>query len=270
MASDMSALTDMWMLNPTMFDPTQASNQFSNFNNAPFPFPPTYNTGAGGPVNAATGKPIQSFQTWQQQNPGGVNINATPAQPQAMAAAPTVNPGALGSGAGAAGGSNPFAQFGVRPGAGDTSGAVIAPATRDGMPYAPMGVAPAGAYTGGQQVVTDMIPQYGAASGERGGQQPTITGYTPQYGYVGGQPTAPAAAPSSGSGAPNNWYAALNALSAPGNPVTQGATVPMAQGFQPSGGVNQAFLQQAGAGQGMNPNFLSALSAIQKRPQGVA
>ena len=85
MAQDMSQLTDMMMVNPWMFDPSQQSNQFSNYNNAALPWPPTYNTGAGGPVNAATGQPIQSFQQWQQQNPGGMSINATPAQPAPQA-----------------------------------------------------------------------------------------------------------------------------------------------------------------------------------------
>ena len=79
----------------------------------------------------------------------------------------------------------------------------------------------------------------------------------------------PTAAPQA-SAPPNNWQAAINALANPGNPVTQGATVPLAQGYQPAGGINQAFLNQAGAGQGMNQNFLSALAAIQgRRPQGV-
>ena len=55
MAQNLGQLTDMWMVNPTMFDPSQASNAYSNFNNAALPYPPTYNTGAGGPVNAATG-----------------------------------------------------------------------------------------------------------------------------------------------------------------------------------------------------------------------
>src|SRR5580698_5712068 len=85
MAQNLAQLTDMWMVNPTMFDPTQASNQFSNYNNAALPWPPSYNTGpAGGPVNAATGRPIQSFQDWMQQNPGGMSINSTPAQPAAQ------------------------------------------------------------------------------------------------------------------------------------------------------------------------------------------
>ena len=85
MAQDMSQLTDMMMVNPWMFDPSQQSNQFSNYNNAALPWPPSYNTGAGGPVNAATGQPIQSFQQWQAQNPGGMSINATPAQPAQQA-----------------------------------------------------------------------------------------------------------------------------------------------------------------------------------------
>ena len=37
MAQNLAQLTDMWMVNPTMFDPTQASNQFSNYNNAALP-----------------------------------------------------------------------------------------------------------------------------------------------------------------------------------------------------------------------------------------
>jgi hypothetical protein len=153
MAQDLAALTNTWMLNPYMFDPSQQSNQFSNYNNQALPWPPTYNTGAGGPNNAATGQPIQSFQQWQQQNPGGMTLNSTPSQPGAQSAAP------------------------------------------------------------------------------------------------------------------DNWQASLNALANPGKVTTPGATVPQATGSQPSGGVNQAFLNQAGAGQGMNQNFLSALRAIQARPQ---
>ena len=65
--------------------------------------------------------------------------------------------------------------------------------------------------------------------------------------------------------APNNWQAAINALANPGKVTTPGATVPMVTGSQPAGGINQAFLQNAGAGQGMNQNFLSALRAIQNR-----
>lgn len=82
MAQDLAALTNTWMTNPYMFDPTQKSNAYSNYNNAALPWPPSYNTGAGGPVNAATGQPIQSFQQWQAANPGGMSINSTPAQPQ--------------------------------------------------------------------------------------------------------------------------------------------------------------------------------------------
>ena len=91
MAQNMAQLTDMWMVNPTMFDPTQASNQFSNYNNAAaLPWPPTYSTAAGGPVNAATGKPIASFQQWQAANPGGMSINSTPGH--ALPAAPAGGP----------------------------------------------------------------------------------------------------------------------------------------------------------------------------------
>ena len=208
MASDQSQLTNMMMLNPWMFDPSQMSNQFSNYNNAALPFPPSYNTGAGGPVSAATGQPIQSFQAWQQANPGGTTINNTPAQPQAPQGQ-TIGQGfaqALGMGA------NPQAAS---------------------MLMASLGM--------GQGVQNQT---YGG-----GPQQPQ-------------QAAAPQA-----SGQPNNWYAALNALSNPGTPAIGGATVPMQTGYQPAGGVNNAFLNQAQGRPGMNQNFMSALGAIQGRPQ---
>ena len=204
MAQNLAQLTDMWMVNPTMFDPTQASNQFSNYNNAALPWPPSYNPGLqGGPVNAATGKPIQSFQQWQQQNPGGMSINSTPAAP----AAP------------------------------QQQGQYVM-------------TSPGGQMTGGANL-----------SGMAGQNIPA------QYRYMPAPPqAAPQAAPQAG-GPPNNWQAAINALANPGNPTTMGANVPLVTGSQPAGGVNNAFLQQAGAGQGMNQNFLSALRAIQARPQ---
>jgi hypothetical protein len=208
MANDPNALTNMWMTNPFMFEPSQISNQFSNFNNAAMPWPPTYNTGAGGPVNAATGQPIQSYQNWAQANPGGLSLNSTPAAPQA-----------------------PQQQMQYR----QTS---------------PGGQLPSG-------------ENYGSA---------TPTNVPAQYAYMPAPQqqqaaAAPQAAPQAGA-APNNWQAAINALANPGNPVTPGATVPLATGTQPSGGVNNAFLQQAGAGVGMNQNFLNNLRAIQGRPQG--
>ena len=67
--------------------------------------------------------------------------------------------------------------------------------------------------------------------------------------------------------APNNWQQAINSLANPGNPQTMGANVPMVTGGQPAGGVNQAFLNQAQGQPGMNPRFMSALAAIQGRPQ---
>lgn len=110
-------------------------------------------------------------------------------------------------------------------------------------------------------------------------------GLGPMY-YSGGGQQQPTGSPGSPGGwsTPNNWYAALQALSDPtgGQGVqTPGATVPLQQGYQPSGGVNAAFLQQRGWGgpgptggpitpQGggpVNQNFMSALAAIQGRPQ---
>jgi hypothetical protein len=254
MAQNLAQLTDQWMVNPTMFDPTQASNQFSNFNNNPFPWPPTYNTGAGGPVNAATGKPIASFQQWQQQNPGGTTLNNTAAQP-AAAPAPAnagaqdyiMNPqtGMMGP--------NPAAfQNGIDPSTGLTIQQANSATNRYYNPQ-PMSM------VGGQS------QGWGGTGGSNVGG--TMMGPSPasmQPPWAGQASQAPQ---QQASGAPNNWQTAINALANPGNPVTQGANVPLATGSQPAGGVNQAFLQQAGAGPGMNQNFLSALRAIQGRPQ---
>ena len=77
-------LTDQLMANPWMLDPTQKSNQFTIYNNKALPWPPTYN---GVPTDAM-GRPIQSFQQWQQQNPGGMTpqLDARPARAGAGAA----------------------------------------------------------------------------------------------------------------------------------------------------------------------------------------
>ena len=218
-------LTDQLMANPWMLDPTQRSNQFSLYNNQRIPFPPTYN---GAPTNAM-GQPIQSFVDWQQANPGGVSINNTPAQP----AQP------------------PPGQWGINNAMLNSMGQNAARVTQQG-----------GGPANGSQLsdVINMRGQnnalYGVGLGP-GGSVPT------QWNTA-----APSAAQQGGGGQgapPNNWQAAINALANPGNPQTMGATVPMQTGSQPAGGVNQAFLQQAGAGQGMNSNFLSALRAIQGR-----
>ena len=222
-------MTNMWMLDPTMFDPTQKSNQYSPFNGAALPFPPTYNTGpAGGPTNAM-GQPIASFQQWQAANPAGTTINQTPAQPQVQSSSPN------------------FAQ------------GVYSPNYLSSLPQAT------------QQALQSRqsVPLSALSGGVGGGSDAAGLGMLlgmPSSAFdLPGQAAAPQAAPQAASQAPNNWYAALNALSNPGNPVTKGATVPQAQGYQPAGGVNQAFLNQAGAG--MNQNFMSALAAIQGRPQ---
>lgn len=96
-----------------------------------------------------------------------------------------------------------------------------------------------------------------------------------QYGWLPGagpgqqQAAAPAAAPAATplAQAPGgqSFQAYLNALSNPGRVNTPGATVPQATGSQPGGGVNQAWLNQIGQGQGMNQNFINALRGIQGR-----
>jgi hypothetical protein len=237
-----SQLTDEMMVNPWMFDPSQLSNQFSLYNNQALPFPPTYNDTAGGPVNAATGQPIASYQQWKQQNPGGLTLNATPAQPQAPQAQPMGQQGALWANYLLGGGQGAAPSAGA-PGAVGMYGA----SGRDPANMANLVNFLGGASSGVMQ--NTGAPGYGMGGGAGAGGAPPGAG-------GGGQ-----------GGSPNNWYAALNALSNPGTPAVGGATVPMAQGYQPAGGVNQAFLNQAGAGQGMNTNFLSALAAIQGRRQ---
>jgi hypothetical protein len=251
-------LTDMWMLDPTMFDPTQRSNQFSNYNNAPLPGP-SYNTGAGGPTNAM-GQPIASFQAWQAANPGGMGINNTPAQPQAPAApamggTPAMSgPSGLGPGIDAL-----IAQ------------AQAAQAGQQQTPYGRAGTNPFATASAGGASPQQLAGMFSQMSPTIPGTNQTNPNYAARMGQLmagigpGQQAAAPQGAAGAG-GAPNNWMAALNALSNPGNPVTPGATVPMAQGFQPAGGVNAAFLGQAP--RTGNRNFLSALNAIQGRPQG--
>jgi hypothetical protein len=244
MAQNFGQLTDEWMVNPTMFDPTQASNQFSQFNNAALPWPPTYN---GVPTNAM-GQPIQSFLNWQQQNPGGTTINNTPAMPP-QAQAPQLMDAAS------------FQRLGQQA----MQQAAINPQT--GMAADPTAFAQAQYY---RQMAGSMQPQ--AVSGPSGsGMGYSQVGMThpatTQWWNPSSAPGAAtqAAAGGGAGGAPNNWQAAINALANPGNPVTPGANVPLQTGSQPSGGVNQAFLQQAQGRPGMNQGFLSALSAIQGR-----
>ena len=225
MAQDLSQLTDMMMVNPWMFDPSQQSNQFSNYNNAALPWPPSYNTGAGGPVNAATGQPIQSFQQWQAQNPGGMSINATPAQPAPQP--PNSGQWAMNNAM-----LNSMGQQASQGGPSQQMNNVVDMRAQNNAMYG-VGLGPGGS-----------VPQPGAVAAQQGG------------GQGGGQ-----------GAAPNNWQAAINALANPGNPTTMGANVPMQTGGQPAGGVNAAFLNQAQGQPGMNPRFMSALAAIQGRPQ---
>jgi hypothetical protein len=251
MAQNLGALTDTWMLNPTMFDPTQASNQFSNYNNAALPWPPSYNTGAGGPVNAATGQPIQSFQNWQQANPGGMSINSTPGQPQQASAAP----------------SNPFANVQIPQGQN----------TAVAQPFGGLGrqqwqaltpqqrldaSVPLGQYAAG--IAAMPSDPFVASHNNPSGRSMAVNVGGLGFNQMAGQ-GAPQASPQA-SAPPNNWQQAINSLANPGRVQTMGANVPMVQGYQPSGGINQSFLQQAQGRPGMNANFLSALAALQNRP----
>lgn len=102
-----------------------------------------------------------------------------------------------------------------------------------------------GTYTPGPNVLALTNVLMGQGQGQ--GQQPQQQSQSPM-------PTPP-----------NNWQTALHAMADPGKVTTGGATVPLAQSFQPAGGVNQAFLNQAGGGG--NRAFQGALAAIQNRQQ---
>ena len=226
-------LTDQWMVNPWMFDPSQKSNQFSLFNNQRLPYPPTY---SGVPTDAM-GNPIQSFVDWQKANPAGTTINQTPAQPAQAA--------------------QPNAQWAFNNALLNSMGRA---ATAQGGPSQQM------------SDVIGMRAQNNAAYGMNPGGNPATGGVWGNYGGQGSGPTGtPSAAQGQAGPPPNNWQAALNALANPGRVTTPGVPLSSISGgaggtaFQPAGGVNQAFLSQAGAGQGMNANFLSALRAIQGR-----
>jgi hypothetical protein len=247
-----SDLANQWMVNPTMFDPTQASNQFSNYNNARLPFPPTYN---GVPVNAATGQPIQSYLDWQRANPApaaqptpGTTLNQTPN------AQWSYNTAMLN-------------DMGRRLGTGGPMGSGMGRDIGSGMTASD---------------IINLRARNNAAYGMQQGAGPVLQPSQVGAGQGAGQGAGAGAGQGAGA-APNNWYAALNALANPtgGRGVqTPGATVPLTTGYQPSGGVNQAWLQGIGAGptggtfgtpQGggpVNQNFVQALRNIQNRPQG--
>src|SRR6516225_3843779 len=57
----------------------EQTNPYSQYASGPLPYPATY---SGVPTDAR-GVPIQSYLDWQKANPGGTTINQTPAQPAA-------------------------------------------------------------------------------------------------------------------------------------------------------------------------------------------
>jgi hypothetical protein len=250
-------LTDMWMVNPGMFDPTgwAPTDPYSNYQNTRLPFPPTY---YGTPSNAATGQPIASYQA-PAQPPQGTTLNTAPQyaqlSPVQQAALAPAETGQMISKYGDLG---MMAAFGAMP----------QPGTQQWHNFFPGGdqTAPGG------NSPTSLAAYMNALSGGQGGAQGAQGG---AQGAQGGGASAPA----------NNWYAALDALRNPGKVTTPGAQ--MSTGgyggfgsYQPAGGVNNAFLQSrgwgptggpaatpGGGGPPTNQNFMSALAAIQGRPQ---
>ena len=119
-------------------------------------------------------------------------------------------------------------------------------------------------------------PIYGGANPGSGGWGSVYQGMQPQYltGQTTPQPQAPSGAQQGGGqggggmgAAPNNWGAAIAALANPGNPADAGRERAAPDRATNQRWRQQAFLQQAGQGQGMNQGFLSALAAIQGRRQ---
>ena len=222
-----------------LFDPTQWSNPYSNYQSSPLP-------GAsyvGTPTNYA-GQPIQM--------PAGMTINQTPSQP-AAAAAPQGNGQTM---------QQVYQTLGYQPvygQAGRVSGQQI-------------GVTPA---TNPNQALINAIYQGGGQSGGGFGGQGSGTSFGSgamlesllnQGG--GGAPAQQAAqpAPASSGGLTPQQYMAMRAN--PGPVPTYGATVPQsASSAQPGTGVLQSFLAnwkpaQSGVGSGFQQGFSQALKGM--------
>jgi len=281
-------LTSSMMLNPFMFtSPNQMTNAYSPYPTGPLPYPPTYSTMAGGPVDAATGQPLQSYQNmmaaanaqYQQQlaaynaaqaAPGGTSLNSTPA------GATGYQPLTQQQGRAAYGPYTPGWQNGLSPQQMFNSRMLDAQAQQ----------AMAGL---GQNDPTGRGGNNALVSPQLASAMSSIPGLRYQNAMLGAQGQGQNGTPPT---PPNNWRAALAALASPPTPAMPGAPIPAGGGFgQPGGGVNQAFLGQFGPGAtgtpaitpmgfqpsapggtgGVtaigNPNFLGALGAIQRRPQ---
>jgi hypothetical protein len=233
-----------------MFDPTQWSNQFSNYNNQALPWPPQY---VGAPTNA-TGQPIQS--------PMGTTINSQPASAAAPAAA-------------AQSSSSPFANVQIpqgqntavaqpRGGLSPTDWQALTPQQRSAASNA------MGEYSSGLA----MMPSgnnFVASGSNPSGSNPQASNALAWMNRGGAdfnqmanqsQAAPPAAAPQGQNTMSLNN--ALSLLANPGHVDTPGATVPQSSAYQPQNSVLQQFLQnwqpaQSGPGSQFQRNFAGGL-----------
>jgi hypothetical protein len=235
-----------------LFSPDQWSNQYSNFNNKPFPFPPSI---AGNPWTGqapqqagdvgwptdAMGKPIQL--------PKGVTLNTSPPQAAPAPAPQQQGPSALDQ----ALLSNAMYNTGVNtpPGPGTLFGTQAA-------------------YSNAMDQMTALLLAK---------QQAGLIPGTPNYVGSGSPPGAGAGAPGGGGGAPApqgggglNYQQYLSLLGSPGQPAQPGATVPQApSAFQPASGqgtpISNFMANFRPAQSGPSASFQQAFANAMGQPQ---
>jgi hypothetical protein len=256
-----------------VFDPSQWSNPFSSFNNAPIPstqVQDAYQGGPGWPTNAL-GQPIQM--------PPGMTLNTPPPPPPAPApaapAASNYNP-ALAQLASNAAMNSLMANYANQGQRGGTY--PVAPSFGD-----PVGLA-IGLNAANQMNRLELTPQSQARAAlfntpgisatqiaQAEAANPSL--YNPSAGSTAGAAPAAAAASSANStGNPALTYTQyLQLLSNPGKVTTPGGDPSAAPAVQPGSGVLQQFLQnwqpaQSGPGSQFQQIFANALAPSQATP----
>jgi hypothetical protein len=232
-----------------LFDPTQWSNQFSNYNNQALPWPSQY---VGTPSNAM-GQPIQP--------PMGTTLNSQPA-----AAAPA---------AAAQSSSSPFANVQIPRGQNTALAQPFGGLDKSQWDaLTPQQRGPAQAAMQNYQAGLSMAPSdpFVASHNNPSGFNPQSAGAGAMmangingWNQMLSQPQAaapPAAAPQGQNTMGLN--SALSMLANPGHVDTPGATVPQSSAYQPQNSVLQQFLQnwqpaQSGPGSGFQQGFARAL-----------
>jgi hypothetical protein len=231
-----------------MFDPTQWSNQFSNYNNQALPWPSQY---VGTPSNAM-GQPIQP--------PMGTTLNSQPAPAAAPAAAAQ---------------SSPFANVQIPQGQNTALAQPFGgldksqwdaltpqqrgPAQAAMQRYqAGVSMAPSDPFVASHNNPSGFNPQSAGAGAMMGSG---ISGWDQMLSQA--QAAAPPAAAPQGQNT-MGLNSALSMLANPGHVDTPGATVPQSSSYQPQNSVLQQFLQnwqpaQSGPGSQFQQGFARAL-----------